>query len=69
MWVAEMTNYPREIAEAALAHVIGGVEGAYNRSDLFDERRDMMAGMGRLLRKPGRQRHDQGYSNEFLSTL
>ena len=32
----------REIAEAALAHVVGGVEGAYFRSDLFDLRRDLM---------------------------
>ena len=27
-WCAE-TNKPRELAEAALAHAVGGVEGAY----------------------------------------
>ena len=40
-WCAE-TGQPREIAEAALAHTVGGVEGAYFRSDLFDRRRDLM---------------------------
>ena len=33
-WCAE-TGKPREIAEAALAHSAGGVEGAYFRSDLY----------------------------------
>ena len=40
-WCAE-TGKPREIAEAALAHKVGGVEGAYFRSDLFDRRRRLM---------------------------
>jgi integrase len=40
-WAAEQ-GYPREIAEAALAHVVSGVEGAYFRSDLFEQRRVMM---------------------------
>ena len=40
-WCAE-TGKPREIAEAALAHVVGGVEGAYFRSDLFQRRRRLM---------------------------
>jgi integrase len=36
-WTAEMTNYPREVAEMALAHVVEGkVEGAYRRGDLFE---------------------------------
>ena len=33
---------PREIAEAALAHTVGGVEGAYFRSDLLARRRVLM---------------------------
>jgi len=42
-WAAEQTNFPREVAEAALAHVTGDkVEAAYRRSDLFDKRRKMM---------------------------
>ena len=40
-WCAE-TGKPREVAEAALAHVVGGVEGAYFRSDLFQRRRVLM---------------------------
>ena len=40
-WCAE-SGKPREIAEAALAHTVGGVEGAYFRSDLFERRRRLM---------------------------
>ena len=40
-WCAE-TGQPRELAEAALAHVVTGVEGAYFRSDLYDRRRALM---------------------------
>jgi integrase len=43
-WASERTNYPRDVAEMALAHVIGDkVEAAYRRGDLFDKRRSMMA--------------------------
>jgi integrase len=42
-WVAEMTEYPREIAEAALAHTLQNkVEAAYRRTDYFEKRRAMM---------------------------
>ena len=41
-WCAER-GVAREIAEAALAHVVRGVEGAYFRSDLFERRRRLMA--------------------------
>lgn len=42
-WAAEHTNYPREVAEMALAHTIGDkVEAAYRRGDLFERRRKMM---------------------------
>ena len=40
-WCAD-TGKPREIAEAALAHTVGGVEGAYFRSDLFERRAVLM---------------------------
>ena len=40
-WCAD-TGKPREIAEAALAHVVGGAEGAYFRSDMIDRRRLVM---------------------------
>jgi len=42
-WAAECTNFPREIAEAALAHANGDkVEQAYQRSDHFQKRRELM---------------------------
>jgi integrase len=42
-WAAEGTNFPRELAESALAHVVGNeVERAYQRGDLFDKRRKLM---------------------------
>jgi integrase len=42
-WVADMTDYPREIAEAALAHTLENkVEAAYRRTDFFGKRRKLM---------------------------
>ena len=42
-WAAEETNHPREVIEAALAHVVRNkVEAAYARSDLFERRRILM---------------------------
>jgi integrase len=42
-WAAEATEYPRELVEAALAHVVGGaVERAYSRTDRIDRRRALM---------------------------
>lgn len=42
-WAAEATDYPREVAEMALAHAIADkVEAAYRRGDLFEKRRAMM---------------------------
>ena len=43
VWAQEQTNFPREVAEAALAHKVGdAVEQAYARSDVFEKRRKMM---------------------------
>lgn len=42
-WVGETTHYPREVAEAALAHMIKDkAEAAYARGDLFKKRAEMM---------------------------
>ena len=42
-WAAEVTHYPGEMAEMALAHVVGNkVEAAYRRGDMFEKRRQMM---------------------------
>ena len=49
-WVAEATDYPRDVAEMALAHAIGDkVEAAYRRGDLFEKRRAMMEEWGRFV--------------------
>ena len=48
MWCAE-SNVVREVAEACLAHAVKGVEGAYQRSDLFDRRRGIMESWGRYV--------------------
>ena len=43
-WVSESTNFPGELAEAALAHVVANkVEAAYRRGNLLEKRRAMMA--------------------------
>lgn len=43
-WAAEVTHYPREMAEMALAHTVSDqVEAAYRRGDMFEKRRKMMA--------------------------
>ena len=51
-WCSERTNYPRDVAEMALAHAIGDkVEAAYRRGDLFDKRRLMMRDWGKFSAK------------------
>lgn len=42
-WCAEATDTPREIAETALGHVVGGsVERAYRRTNFLEQRRQLM---------------------------
>ena len=62
-WAAEKTDHPREVIEAALAHVVPNkVEAAYARSDLFERRRLLMddwaayvvGGAGRWTSSPSR---------------
>lgn len=49
-WAAERTEYPRDMAEIALAHTVGSeVERAYRRGDMVEKRRAMMAEWGRFL--------------------
>jgi integrase len=48
-WVGERTSFPREIAEAALAHVVGNaVERAYRRGDALEKRRQLMKAWARF---------------------
>jgi integrase len=41
-WCGDVADVPREIAEAALAHTIGGTEGAYRRGTALERRRVLM---------------------------
>jgi hypothetical protein len=44
MWVAETTNYPREVAQNTLAHQLpDAVEFAYQRGSQFAKRVALMA--------------------------
>lgn len=54
-WCAEQTSYPRELAEAALAHVLSNkAEAAYQRGDLLERRRLLMEAWSEHCRKkPG----------------
>jgi integrase len=54
-WASELTNYPTEMCEMALAHAVGDkVEAAYRRGDLFDKRRRLMADWARFCEQPKR---------------
>jgi integrase len=49
-WVGEETDFPRELAEAALAHVVGdATERAYRRRDALEKRRELMQAWARAL--------------------
>jgi integrase len=52
-WAAERTNFPREVAEMALAHTVSDrVEAAYRRGDLFEKRRQLLAAWARYCTTP-----------------
>lgn len=41
-WAADCTEFTRDVCEKALAHVVPGVEGDYNRGELLAKRRKLM---------------------------
>lgn len=48
-WAAERSSFPREVAEAALAHTLRNqVEAAYQRGDLLAKRAHLMEAWGRF---------------------
>lgn len=52
-WTQDKTHFPREVAEAALAHKVGdAAEQAYARSDMFEKRRRMMQAWADYLVRP-----------------
>jgi integrase len=57
-WAAERTNFPSEVAEMALAHTVTDkTVAAYNRSDLFERRRRLMAEWATFCTAPERKAH------------
>jgi integrase len=49
-WCGECTAFPREVAEAALAHTLNDkTEAAYRRGDALEKRRDLMAAWAKHL--------------------
>lgn len=52
-WAGETTSFPREIAEAALAHIVGdATERAYRRGDALEKRRKLMSSWAIYCSKP-----------------
>jgi integrase len=52
-WAGEATDYPRELAEQALAHAAGDkVEAAYRRGTAIEKRRAMMTDWAAYLARP-----------------
>jgi integrase len=52
-WAAERTNFPAEVREMALAHVVSDkVEVAYRRGDLFAKRRQLAEAWARYCMAP-----------------
>jgi integrase len=52
-WCAEQTNFPREVAEHALSHVVGSAsERAYARSKLLGKRKALMEAWARYASSP-----------------
>ncbi|OYW61992.1 MAG: integrase [Rhizobiales bacterium 17-65-6] len=56
-WAGEETSFPREVAEAALAHTVGdATERAYRRSDALEKRRKLMEAWAQFLDGSGETR-------------
>lgn len=54
-WAGERTHFPREVAEAALAHLVGdAVERAYRRGDALEKRRKLMDAWASFLQQKAR---------------
>jgi integrase len=55
-WATERTNYPNEVSEAALWHVVADkTEAAYRRGELLEKRRRLMADWAKFCSAPRSQ--------------
>ncbi|WP_186020374.1 tyrosine-type recombinase/integrase [Burkholderia gladioli] len=60
-WAGEHTNYPRELAEVALAHIkADATEAAYWRGDVLEKRRQMMVDWAEFIAQQKSTAHDEG---------
>lgn len=69
-WVSECTSFSGEVAEAALAHIVGDkVEAAYRRGDLFNKRRELMDAWGQYcVKKLTQEKADTPVDTPALSS-
>lgn len=52
-WIGELTPFPSDVAEAALAHTITNkVQAAYQRGDLFEKRQELMSEWAAFCEQP-----------------
>lgn len=64
-WAGDMTDHPREVAEAALAHAVGDdVERAYRRGDALRKRRQLMLDWADYLRPRPPQEDEEAHPEE-----
>ncbi|MFK3667551.1 tyrosine-type recombinase/integrase [Ochrobactrum teleogrylli] len=68
-WAAERSSFPREIAEAALAHTVRDkTEAAYQRGDMLEKRRRLMsAWAGFLVSAPASSQNVLPLSRKSMS--
>lgn len=67
-WVGEHTNYPSELAELALAHVLTNkVEAAYSRGDALDKRRVVMEAWDKSISPPALPKNNAVYERTKIS--
>ena len=60
-WAGEATSFPLEVAEAAVAHVIGNkAQAAYERGDKLAKRRKMMEAWGAFCSRPATEAGAKG---------
>lgn len=56
-WVGELTHFPRELAEQALAHTLESkVEAAYRRGDALEKRRELMEQWAQYCEQPSKKK-------------
>jgi hypothetical protein len=67
-WVAEQTNFAREVAEKSLAHTIpDAVERTYQRGGLLRKRAQLMTAWARYCTSPPAPKRERGSNVVLMS--